>query len=178
MSRTFTSSEVTGLLDAFDRLVREGEEMARVTEREATKHLSEAYARFRRKLSETDALALLVEERLANVQGGRNPDLDRRYVEAGARAMMMQVRASLRFFYVLSANTYLPLGSRDIFLSELARLEQMEAALSDPRFEPHLEAETVRDLATARDILTEIADKAPGLMSLARQHAGVAGAVA
>jgi hypothetical protein len=167
MPRTFPLEGVIELVDAFERMASEAGDLARVAEREATKHSYEMYHRFREKVRELDALHVLVDERLNNIEGGRNAEVERRYNAAAARLLATQVRASLRFFYVLSANTFLPVGSREIFLTELAHLELTNQSLADARFAPFVE-DVSNELETAREILSEIVDKAPGMLDLAR----------
>jgi hypothetical protein len=167
MPRTFPLQGVVELVDAIERMANEARDLARVAEREATKHSYEMYHRFREKLRELDALQVLVVERLENIEGGRNGELERRYGAANAQLLVTQIRASLRFFYVLSANTFLPVGSREIFLTELAHLEAINQLLADPQFAPVVD-DVSDELETARAILAEIADKAPGILNLAR----------
>ena len=169
MLRSSQPDDVVVLVDAYERLVGEATDVALIAEREATKHSYGMYYRFRDKVREAETLQVLIEGRFAAMAPGQRERIEARYVRLGASALAMQVRASLRFFFVLSANTFMPLGSREIFLSELARLDRTHAALTSGRFGP-VDGSLLSDIENAREILTEIADKAPSLLDLARSR--------
>jgi hypothetical protein len=74
------------------------------------------------------------------------------------------IKASMRFFFVLSANTILPLGAREIFIAELHSLYEAREKLRRPDYLSRLSTGLATDLDTAEAILEEIIDKAPGLL--------------
>jgi hypothetical protein len=74
------------------------------------------------------------------------------------------IKASMRFFFVLSANTILPLGAREIFIAELHSLYEAREKLRRPDYVSRLSEGLANDLDTAEAILEEIIDKAPGLL--------------
>ena len=76
----------------------------------------------------------------------------------------MLIKASLSFFYTMSAKSVLPLGSREVFEIELKTLYDAEAMLSDPRYEGELDDEAKEDLDLAKDLLGEILAHAPSLL--------------
>ena len=75
------------------------------------------------------------------------------------------VRASMRFFFVLSANPILPMGAREIFVSELRSLHDAHEKLRRPNYADKIVPDLERDLDTASLILEEIIDKAPGMLN-------------
>lgn len=77
------------------------------------------------------------------------------------------VKASMRFFFMLSAKTTLPLGAREIFLTELRSLHEAAEKLRRPEFETRLDAGLRKELETAELILEEIIHKAPAMLSFA-----------
>jgi hypothetical protein len=79
--------------------------------------------------------------------------------------LALLVRASMRFFFVLSANPILPMGAREIFMAELRSLHDAAEKLNRPNYAGKLGPELGRDLETASLILVEIIDKAPGLLN-------------
>jgi len=79
------------------------------------------------------------------------------------------VRASMRFFFVLSANPALPMGAREIFVAELRSLHDAHERLMRPNYAGKLSSDLERDLETASLILEEIIDKAPSLLSFRGQ---------
>ena len=119
----FRSVDVAKLIDALDRICSELGTMADVAEREATRHAYELYFQFRRKLRDADTLSELIEERLGNLEEGRSSELDDSLLQIMTQIVIFQSRALVKFAYVLSANTFLPLGSQDLFEHDIQQLD-------------------------------------------------------
>ena len=163
MSRTFLTDDVVTLVDALDRIADDLATMTGVAEREATRHAYVLYYRFRRKLRDADTLSAILEERLNHLQEGRSAGLDDRKKEIMARLMTFEARGLLKFTYVLSANTFLPIGSKEIFSYDLQRLAPIKDRLENCSFTDDSGEEALANLAIVRDILTEMAQKAPSI---------------
>jgi len=163
--RTYTRAEVKELLSALERQCREAMALAKTAESDASKHSFGAYRAFRDKVGEFQALVILIEGRLRNVAGSRVDDLRAEFERLDALMLSVLVRASMRFFFVLSANPILPMGAREIFVSELRSLHDAHEKLRRPNYADKIVADLERDLDTASLILEEIIDKAPGMLN-------------
>ncbi|MEI6984834.1 MAG: hypothetical protein WCK65_01790 [Rhodospirillaceae bacterium] len=163
--RTYTREEVKELLAALERQCREAMDLAKAAESEASKHSFTAYRSFRNKVGEFQALVILIEGRLKNVVGSRVDDLRNEFERLDALMLSVLVRASMRFFFVLSANSSMPMGAREIFVTELRSLHEAHEKLSRDNYADKIPPDLAHDLETASLILEEIIDKAPGLLN-------------
>ncbi|HYD30372.1 MAG TPA: hypothetical protein VEB64_05880 [Azospirillaceae bacterium] len=166
--RTYTRAEVKGLLSALERQVREAATLASEAEHEASKHSFAAYRAFRDKVGEFQALVILIEGRLRNLVDNKSEDLKVEFERLDTLMLHLLVRASMRFFFVLSANPILPLGAREIFMSELRSLHDAHEKLNRPNYAGKLSSDLERDLETAELILEEIIEKAPSLLNFGK----------
>ncbi|CAK0780122.1 Archaeal PaREP1/PaREP8 family [Azospirillaceae bacterium] len=169
MTRTYTRKEVSVLLTALERQAREAATLATTAEHEASKHSFAAYQAFRDKVGEFQALVILIEGRLRNlVDSHKGDDLREQFERLDTLMLSLLVRASMRFFFVLSANPIMPLGAREIFMSELRSLHDARDKLSRPEYAGKISTELSNDLDMAETILEEIIEKAPNLLSFGR----------
>jgi len=162
--RTYTRAEVKELLGALERQARQAIKLASVAEHEASRHSFGSYRLFRDKVGEFQALVILIEGRLKNLAEHRSEDLRQEFERLDMLMLSVLVRASMRFFFVLSANPILPLGAREIFVSELRSLHDAHTKLNHPNYAGKLSPDLEKELETASLILEEIIDKAPGLL--------------
>jgi len=167
--RQYTRAEVKELLSALERQCREAAALAKQAEHEATRHSFGAYRGFRDKVGEFQALVILIEQRLRNLADARSDDLRDQFERLDTVMLALLVRASMRFFFVLSANPALPMGAREIFVAELRSLHDAHERLMRPNYAGKLSSDLERDLETASLILEEIIDKAPSLLSFRGQ---------
>ncbi|MDR3517821.1 MAG: hypothetical protein P4M00_18620 [Azospirillaceae bacterium] len=149
---------------ALERQAREAAKLAAVAQQDASRNSFLAYREFRDKIGEFKALVILIEGRLKNIVDGKADDLQQQFERLDTLMMALLVRASMKFFFVLSANTVLPLGAREIFVAELRSLYEAHEKLSRPAYVGRLDASLESDLQTAEAILEEIIDKAPSLL--------------
>lgn len=163
----YTRAEVKQLLGALERQAREAITLAGNAEREASKHSFAAYRAFRDKVGEFQALVILIEGRLRKLVDARSDDLRAEFERLDTLMLSVLVRSSMRFFFVLSANPILPLGAREIFVSELRSLHDASEKLQRPNYAGSLTPDLQKDLETASLILEEIIDKAPSLLNFA-----------
>ena len=166
--RTYTRREVQQLLGALERQAKEAVDLAAAAEREASKHSFAAYRAFRDKVGEFQALVILIEGRLRNLVDHRSDDLRAEFERLDTLMLSVLVRSSMRFFFVLSANPILPLGAREVFVSELKSLHEAHEKLRRPDYAGKLGPNLENDLDMASQILEEIIDKAPGLLQFTR----------
>jgi hypothetical protein len=165
MKRTYTRKEVQDLIGALERQAREAARLAKHAEEEAKKDSFQAYNEFRSKVGEFRALCILIEGRFKSIEGGRVDDLRDEYQRLDTLMLGLLVKASMRFFFVLSAKTMLPMGAREIFISELRSLHEASEKLKRVADQGKLSQSLQTDLDTAELILEEIIHKAPGMLS-------------
>lgn len=165
IQRRYTRAEVQELLGALERQCREAAHLAKQAEHEASRHSFSAYRDFRDKVGEFQALEILIEQRIRGIVDARSDDLREQFRNLDMVMLALLVRASMRFFFVLSANPVLPMGAREIFVAELRSLHDAHEKLRRPEYEGKLGEDLDRDLETASLILEEIIDKAPRLLS-------------
>jgi len=164
MARTYTRKEVENLLRALERQAREAATLAGDAQREASRHSFGAYRQFRDKVGEFKALVILIEGRLKHLADSRADDLKAEFERLDGLMLALLVKASLRFFFVLSANPILPLGAREIFIAELHCLHDAHEKLRRPEYAGRFDNSVTTDLDMAEAILDEIIDKAPSLL--------------
>lgn len=167
MKRSYTRKDVQDLLSALDRQAKDAARLARQAEEDVAKDSFLAYNDFRSKVGEFRALCILVESRMKAVAGDPVHDLQEQYMVLDTQMLGLLVKASMRFFFMLSAKTTLPLGAREIFLTELRSLHEAAEKLRRPEFETRLDAGLRKELETAELILEEIIHKAPAMLSFA-----------
>ncbi|CAK0771272.1 DUF2383 domain-containing protein [uncultured Gammaproteobacteria bacterium] len=162
--RSYSRAEVQSLIGALERQAREAITLAQAAEHEVSKHSFAAYRAFREKVGEFQAVVILIEGRLRNLVDARSDDLRQEFERLDTLMLSVLVRASMRFFFVLSANPVMPLGAREIFVSELRSLHDASEKLNRPDYAGRVTPDLQRDLEMASQILEEIIDKAPGLL--------------
>lgn len=154
---------------AMQRIRGEAEIMAREAQLAIERHSFDPYRLFRRKIEEHQALASVIR---ARTSGSRDKDgIGDGMVREERLRYELLVRASLRFFYALSATPMLPMGARETFIDELESLVEVRNRLESPEHKGQLSAGVIDDLDTARMILEEIAEKAPQLLDFSMARA-------
>lgn len=164
--KTYKKAEVVEMLTAMERKAKEVLEMAATAETEATKNSYSMYDEFVRKATDFDTLAILVEQRISHMEmgSGNQGELEEQYDALKMLVAHGLIKASMKFFFVLSTSNMLPLGARNLFTSELRRLYALKNELTSPKYKGKLSEERMADLETAEHILQEIIDKAPSLL--------------
>lgn len=160
---------IDGLLQALQRIRGEAESLAHEAQLAIERHSFDPYRLFRSKVEEHEALASIIRAR--NPGRSDKPMVDAAVLQEERLRNEMLVRASLRFFYALSATPILPIGARETFIGELESLTVMRDRLGAPEHKDKLSDGIIDDLDTARMILEEIAEKAPQLLDFSRARA-------
>ncbi|OSQ37174.1 hypothetical protein [Thalassospira mesophila] len=128
------------------------------------------YRPFREQVDNFKALSLILAERLAALDAHpRKDDLETQFHKLQVLMLRLVIKTSLKFFFVMSAKAFLPLGSRELFQSELRTLFEAEKMLSDPRYQSDLDESARDDLEMAKDILQEIIQNAPALLNFGKK---------
>lgn len=170
MSRSYTKREAQEMLVALERQARDIVMVATKAEQTATKHSFNLYRQFRDRVSEFETFGILIENRLRNLETGRDERLDEQFDALNILISKSVIRASTKFFLALSKSPALPLGSREVFLQELRSLHEARNKLSEPRYEHLLDDETQRNLRVAENILTEVIERAPSLLDFSKRE--------
>ncbi|RCK53742.1 hypothetical protein TH25_04340 [Thalassospira profundimaris] len=130
------------------------------------------YRPFREQVDNFKALSLILSERLSALDNHpRKDELEDQFHKLQVLMLRLVIKTSLKFFFVMSAKPFLPLGSRELFQSELRTLYEAEKMLSDPRYKSDLDESAQDDLDMARDILEEIIQHAPALLNFSNKPA-------
>jgi hypothetical protein len=165
IGRVYTKAEVESLVTALEQHVREVHELASYAAQQAKTTASfHSYRTFREKAGEFETFSILIEGRLNRME---SPDarLIQQFDMLTAATYKELIRASIKFLYVLAGNETLPLGTREIFMQELRTLHDTQKKLSEARYANRLDDEARRNLKVAEDILNEIMERAPSLLS-------------
>lgn len=170
MSKSYTKREAQDMLVALERQAREIIIVAQKAQSTATKHSFNVYRQFRESVSEFETFGILIENRLRNLDTGRDPRLDEQFDALNVLISKSVIKASTQFFLALSKSPALPLGSREVFLQELRSLHEARNKLSDPRYQRMLDEEAHRNLQIAENILTEIIERAPSLLDFNKRQ--------
>ena len=160
-------AEVERFLGALEKQARGIIKISTKAAAEANKHSYDLYNKFREKVSEFETFSIIIETRLKQVDPNKVDRLQNKFDELSIVMFNHFIKTSIKFFFVLSASTHLPLGARDIFMAELKRIFEAKRKLETPKFAEAIDEEVKMNLDLAEDILNEIIEKAPGLLDLA-----------
>lgn len=166
MSRSYSKREAQEMLTALERQAREIVVLATQTEKNVHQHSFHSYRQFRDKISEFETFGILIENRLRNLETGRDERLDEQFDALNILISKAVLRTSTKFFLALSKSPALPIGSREIFVQELRNLHQARKKLAEPRYAHLLDEEADRNMKLAENILNEIIERAPSLLNL------------
>ncbi|MBI3506999.1 MAG: hypothetical protein HY059_19350 [Proteobacteria bacterium] len=161
-----TRREVENLLTALeghaDHVISAAKEVSGALEQEEFG----IYAKFRSHCDDFDTLAIVIEYRLKNLRGGRDKALEAQFEELTVFMLSATLQTSLHFLRILAHRNELPLGSKDIFLSELRSLYRVKQLLEMDRFRNKISSRANKDIETAEEILGVIIERAPSLLQL------------
>ncbi len=163
--KTYKQADAVSFMRSFQQHVKELMVLAKRAETEATKENFELYHKFRAKVSECETFSIMVEQRLRNLAEGPDAKLNASFDKLYAAMLIAQIKASIRFFFVLSMSTAMPMGAREMFMEELKRLHSCHAKLSDERYIDKIDPEQRQNIEIAAEIIEEIIERAPNLFS-------------
>ena len=156
------------------KLEERGSSLVRLAERvqkEADTNNITGYSPFREEVDNFKALSSIIKDRLSRMTSSRKDELEEQFHKLQVLMLKLVIKTSLKFFFVMSAKSVLPLGSRETFETELKTLVEAEGMLSDPAYENELDEEARDDLDLAKDILSEIIQHAPSLLDFGKKRA-------
>jgi hypothetical protein len=161
-----TRQEVEGLLAALEGHADGVIAAAKLVSNKISEQEWHAYSEFRDRCDDFDTLAIVIEYRLKNLRGGRDPALERQFEELQLFMLTATLQTSLHFLKILAQKNELPLGSKDIFLGELRSIYRVKNLLELERFRTKISSRANKDIETAEEILSVIIERAPSLLQL------------
>jgi hypothetical protein len=158
-------TKVNALMAALARTTEEVRDCAQKTHQAIAHHSFGAYYAYRDSIAQYGALVATINHRLARLPSDTRDELSSRLLASERELLTITVKSAFDFFFALSAIPILPLGIKEMFTRELASLQMTHARLNSPDHEGQLPPELVEDLEVAEEILQEIMQKAPTLLS-------------
>jgi hypothetical protein len=157
-------AEVEALLCALEQQKAEMAAATDAAQQGVNHHSFEPYHALQEKTFEHESLVAVIEGRLARFGNKCPPQLRERLDRFERSVLGERIRGSFKVLFALSAIPLLPFGVRELFAGELKALEAARDKLRDPRHRQHCDPDLEQDLETAEMILTEVMEKAPGLL--------------
>lgn len=157
-------AEVEALLRALELQKAEMAAATDAAQRGVNHHTFEPYHALQEKTFEHESLVAVIEGRLGRLGDKCPPQLRERLDTFERSVLGERIRGSFKVLFALSAIPLLPFGVRELFAGELKALEAAREKLRDPRHRQHCDPDLEQDLETAEMILTEVMEKAPGLL--------------
>jgi len=164
MSRA-AEHKLTELLVALDRSLATVTAAAEAARAGIRQRALAPYYDYRASLDEYEAVVLVIRNAIKE-QSDVVAERTRRQLLAREREILaLTIRSALDFFFALSAIPNLSLGIRECFTQELRSLKSAERRVSSEIHRGEIPADLEGDLETAREILSEIMEKAPAMLS-------------
>jgi hypothetical protein len=126
-------------------------------------HSFAPYHSYREAIDQYAALDATIRGRFRLVDKDAREALGEVLLHSERRFITTTVKASVDFFFALSAISVLPLGTKELFERELGFLHTAAERLRSPDHAGDFAAELEPDLEMAEQILVEIMEKAPSL---------------
>jgi hypothetical protein len=128
-------------------------------------HSFAPYHAYRASIDEYYALAAVIRASLDHAGGSETARVEEQLLARERLMLKLMIRASMDFFFALSAIPILPFGTRECFAHELRSMSIAHQRLRAPEHAGKLPADLVQDLEVSEEILAEIMHKAPTLLS-------------
>lgn len=162
---------VQNLLKALEEQATSALALTHPAKSSAARTAFSAYMDFRQRVTEFEMFSMVIQHRISNLGPTANQDdLQEQLDRLNIAILSHLIGANIEFFEAM-ADGDLPIGSRDVFVSELKTLHQAQQQLANSRYQGHLNEQAQRNLRRAEKILREIIEKAPGLLDLAGEAA-------
>jgi len=129
------------------------------------------YLAFRGKISEFESFCNVIESHLKDVVTDRREELENRFYSLWAMIFRPSLRALTRFFDRLVQEDVLPLGGKDLLLTELRSLEGMRSILAAPRFAAVADTAMLLELKRLEAVIGQLAERATSLPDFSQQAA-------
>jgi hypothetical protein len=159
------ADKVREMLSALERVATRVIAAAQTAASDAFQDKFKAYAVFREHVDDFDTLAIVIEYKIKRLRDNRAEKLSTKFVELTGFMLSAIVTASLHFLRILAEKRELPLGARDVFMSELRSLYHAKERIETDRYAHLLTDKTKADLAAAEQILEIVIERAPKLLN-------------
>ncbi|MBI1206521.1 MAG: hypothetical protein GC191_04435 [Azospirillum sp.] len=156
-------AEMRAMLATLEIQAAEAAQLAMLVERGLKAETYAAYHEFRSKIGEFRALVSLLDARLGGLDDQRAGDLREQFQRLDQLVLTMVVRAAKSFFVILAESKVFPLGAHDLFLPELASLDEAEERLRRPDYAAAVGPSVLHDLDEARERLKLVLNRLPAL---------------
>lgn len=153
------------LLDALDRSLLTVKAAAEAACAGVRLRAFAPYYDYRASLDEYEAIVLVIRNAIPQQSDALAERTRAILLQREREILALSIRAALDFFFALSAIPNLSLGIRECFIQELRSLKAAEIRVSSPAHLGAISPDLEGDIETAREILGEIMDKAPSLLS-------------
>jgi len=159
------AEKVREMLSALERGATRVVTAAQQAANDANEDKFKAYAAFREYVDDFDTLAIIIEYKVKRLRDGKAEQLSEKFVELTGFMLSAIVAASLHFLRILAEKRELPLGAREVFMSELRSLYYAKERIETERY-VHLLTDRIKsDLAAAEQILEVVIERAPKLLN-------------
>jgi hypothetical protein len=157
--------KLKNLMGALDRTLESVATAADAARAGIRVHALAPYHDYRASLDEYEAIVLVIRNALAQQSETVAERTRQILLERERKILALSIRSALDFFFALSAFPNLSLGIRECFTQELRSLKAAERRISSEIHRGAISPDLQSDLETAREILGEIMDKAPTMLS-------------
>lgn len=159
------AEKVREMLSALERGATRVVTAAQQAANDANEDKFKAYVAFREYVDDFDTLAIVIEYKIKRLRDGKAEKLSEKFVELTGFMLSAIVTASLHFLRILAEKRELPLGARDVFMSELRSLYHAKERIETERYAHLLTDRTKSDLVAAEQILEVVIERAPKLLN-------------
>jgi hypothetical protein len=164
-----TEKKLHDMLVALDRSLVEVTRTAEAARTGVRQRALSPYYDYRAALDEYEALVLVIRNMIGVEPGPMAEQAKQIMLEREREVLALTIRSSLDIFFSLSAIPNLSLGVRECFTQELRSLKTAERRVSAEVHRGSLSPDLEHDLMTAREILSEILEKAPVMLDFDEQ---------
>jgi hypothetical protein len=153
------------MFGALDRILGEVALLAAKTQAGIAKHSFSPYYAYRAAIDQYVALHVTIESRISRLPSNTRAPHRARLLEFERRLLALTINSAFTYFFALSAIPILPIGIKELFMRELRELREARERLQSPEHAGQLPDSLQMDLDTAEEILIEVMEKAPSLLS-------------
>ena len=123
------------------------------------------FSEFKNLASENLTFLIIIEKRIQDLHQNDKQELQERLDDLVVAIWSIVMKGALNFLLVMSNEEHLPIGTRELFISELRTLNDAQERLSQNRYQERCSQEIHKEIKMAKKILSKIIDKAPRLLS-------------
>ncbi len=155
------------MLLALEGQIRQAEALARVLERGMGSENFAVFLGFRTKVDEMMSLSAIIERRIKDILDLNIEALHHQFLKLNAHALTMLVKSNKSFFQALSRKRAVPMGVREVLVSELKFLATVRERLTELELADQLDQRIFEDLDEVMAAVRSIADRTTSLEDFA-----------